>query len=305
MNPSPLTINPHNSFRRREVAEGLTATEIPLAFTEAIQEFYTLPTVYSSLMDILNDPSSTLQSVSDIIACDQASASKVLKIVNSSFYGYPGQIDTISRAVEVLGFSEIYSLILSSGIMDFFNPLESLSRFQPVEFWRHSIAVGIAAKTLGRLTGQRKQENYFIAGVLHDIGKLLFFQQAKETFSWALELSEIEKQPISRMELKLFGIDHAQAGASLAAHWHFPETTIRAIQYHEQGVSPQKDEVLAAAVHLGNILARALELGNGGDDLIPQPSREALELLNLKPGTLTEMIPSLLKDYNEICQTLL
>ncbi|HMK64994.1 MAG TPA: HDOD domain-containing protein [Thermodesulfobacteriota bacterium] len=276
-----------------------------MAFTEAIQEFYTLPTVYSSLIEILNDPASTIEMVSDLIACDQASASKVLKIVNSPLYGYSGQIDTISRAVVILGFNEIYSLILSSGIMDFFTPLESLSRFQPVEFWRHSIAVGIAAKNLGRLTGQPRQENYFIAGVLHDIGKLIFFQQARETFSWALELSEIEKQPISSMESKLFSLDHGRAGALLAAQWHFPEPTIRAIQYHEQGGSPQKGDVLVAAVHLGNILARALELGNGGDDLIPRPNPEALELLNLKPGALTGMIPSLLKDYDEICQTLL
>jgi HD-like signal output (HDOD) protein len=305
MIPSPLNLIPGNLFKRREIPEGLTASEKPLAFMEAIQEFYTLPTVYSSLMEILNDPSATIQSASDLIVCDQASTGKVLKIVNSPFYGYAGQIDTISRAVVILGFNEIYNLILSSGIMDFFTPLESLSRFQPVEFWRHSIAVGIATKTLGRLTGQPKQENYFIAGVLHDIGKLIFFQRAKETFSWALELSEIEKQPISRTELKLFGMDHAQAGALLAVHWHFPEPTIRAIQYHEQGVSSQKGDVLTAAVHLGNILARALELGNGGDDLIPQPNQEALELLNLKPGALTEMIPPLLKDYDEICQTIL
>jgi HD-like signal output (HDOD) protein len=96
-----------------------------------------------------------------------------------------------------------------------------------------------------------------------------------------------------------------RSGALLAAHWHFPEPTIRAIAYHEQGISSQKGDVLTAAVHLGNILARALELGNGGDDLIPQPNQEALELLNLKPGALTEMIPPLLKDYDEICQTIL
>jgi putative nucleotidyltransferase with HDIG domain len=305
MNLYPSTLTSSVSFRRREVPEGLVAIGRSLSIIEAIKEFSTLPTVYSSLIDILNDPSSTTQAVSDLIACDQASTSKLLKIVNSPFYGVPGQIDTISRAVVVLGFNEIYNLILSSTVMDFFTREGSLSNFRPVDFWRHSIAVGIATKTLGRLAGQPTQENFFIAGILHDIGKLIFFQYAEDQFSLALELCERERKPLSQMELKIFGMDHAQAGTLLAEQWHFPEPIIEAIQYHGQGIVPGKFDFLAAALHMGNILVRALELGNGGDDLILQPNRQVLKILNLKPGSLSGMVPSLLKDYDEICQTLL
>jgi putative nucleotidyltransferase with HDIG domain len=305
MDPYPSTSTSSGSFRRREVPGELVAAEKALSIIETIKEFSTLPTVYSSLIDVLNDPSATPQAVSDLIACDQASTSKVLKIVNSPFYGFSGQIETISRAVVVLGFNEIYNLILSSSIMDFFTGKESLSNFEPVEVWRHSIAVGIATKTLGRLAGHPNQENFFIAGVLHDIGKLVFFQYGEDEFSLALELCEREQKPISQVELKIFGIDHARIGALLAEQWRFPEPIINAIQYHGQGIIPGKFDFLTAAVHMGNILARALELGNGGDDFIPQPNRQVLEILNLKPGSLTGMAPGLLKDYDEICQTLL
>jgi putative nucleotidyltransferase with HDIG domain len=284
---------------------GLMTADRAVSIIDTIKEFSTLPTIYSSLVDVLTDPSSTIQAVSDLIASDQASTSKVLKIVNSPFYGFPGQIDTISRAVVVLGFKEIYNLILSSYVMDFFTRKESLSNFQPVGFWKHSIGVGIATKTLARLAEQPNQENFFIAGILHDIGKMVFFQYAEDQFSLALEICEREQKPISQAELKIFGIDHAQAGALLSGRWEFPEPIVKAIRYHGLGLIPGKPDFLAAAVHLGDILARALELGYAGDDLIPRPNKQALEVLNLKPGLLTGIVPLLLEDYDEICQTLL
>lgn len=279
--------------------------ETAVRIIENIQEFSTLPTVYASLADVLADPRSTTQDVSNIIACDQASTSKVLKIVNSPFYGFPGQIDTVSRAVVILGYNEIYNLILSSYIMDFFSKKQSLDEFQPVDFWGHSIAVGIATKYLGRALDLTNQENFFIAGILHDIGKLVFFEFAEDQFSKALELSKKNHQILHGAESAVFGLDHAETGALVADRWGLPQSIIKAIRYHETGIVPETADVMVAAVHLGNILARALELGYPGDDFIPQPNPKALEILNLKPGSLKEIVPHLLKDYEEICQDLL
>lgn len=270
-----------------------------------IEEFSTLPTVYSSLVDVLADPQSTIQAVSDIIACDQASTWKVLKIVNSPFYGFPGQIDTISRAVVILGYNEIYNLILSSYLIDFFSQKGSAWDFRPVDFWSHSIGVGIAAKYLGRTLGLTKQENYFIAGILHDIGRLVFFEFAEDQFSRALEISRKNRQLLQRGELAVFGMDHAQTGAVIAERWGLPLSIINTIRYHETGIVPGLPDPLVAVVHLGNILVRALELGHPGDDFIPQPNQEALKILQLKPGSLHSMVPDLLKDHKDICQVLL
>ena len=94
--------------------------ELASNLVKNIKEFSTLPTVYSSLIDVLADPKSSTEDVSNIISCDQASTTKVLRVVNSPFYGFSGQIDTVSRAIVILGFSEIYNLILASYLMDFF-----------------------------------------------------------------------------------------------------------------------------------------------------------------------------------------
>lgn len=270
-----------------------------------IKEFSTLPTVYSSLLDILADPKSTAQDIANIITCDQASTMKVLKVVNSPFYGFSGQIDTVSRAIVILGFNEIYNLILSSYIMDFFLKKEAVLDFRPVDFWGHSIAVGIAARLIGQTLGLPNQENFFVTGVLHDIGKLVFFEYSEDKFAAALALSKRTQQSLHVAEMTVFGMDHSETGALIAERWRFPSSIIQAIRHHQNGIVPGKNDGLTAAVHLGNILCRALELGYPGDDFIPQPNPEAMGIINAQPGLLEEITPSLLKSYTETTQFLL
>jgi putative nucleotidyltransferase with HDIG domain len=280
-------------------------TEKVATIIDNIEEFSTLPTVYASLADVLADPRSTAQDVSNTIACDQASTSKVLKIVNSPFYGFPGQIDSLSRAVVILGYNEIFNLILTSYLMDFFSKKNPLGDFRPVDFWGHSIGVGIATKYLGQVLGITDQENFFIAGVLHDIGKLVFFEFAEDQFSRALELSQKNCQTLREAEEAIFGLDHAQTGALVGDRWGLPRSIVEVIRFHETGMVPGKTECLAATVHLGNIVARALELGHPGDDFIPRPNPMALQILNLNPGSLKKIVPHIIKDYEEICRVLL
>jgi putative nucleotidyltransferase with HDIG domain len=270
-----------------------------------IKEFSTLPTVYSSLVDVLADPKSTTEDVSNIITCDQASTAKVLKVVNSSIYGFSGQIDTVSRAIFILGFNEIYNLILASCIMDFFTKKEEVLDFRPVDFWGHSIAVGIASRLIGQKQGLPNQENFFVSGVLHDIGKLVFFEFSEDQFAEALALSKKTKQSLQVAEKAVFGLDHSETGALLAEKWRFPSSIVQAIRHHQTGIVPGKNDSLTAAVHLGNILCRALELGYPGDDFIPQPNHQALDRINAQPDLLKEITPSLLKSFEETTKFLL
>ena len=279
--------------------------EIASQLIKNIKEFSTLPTVYSSLVDTLADPKSTTEDVCNIITCDQASTTKVLKVVNSPFYGFSGQIDTVSRAIVILGFNEIYNLILASYIMDFFLKKDAVLDFRPVDFWGHSIAVGIATRLIGQTQGLPNQENFFVTGVLHDIGKLVFFEFSEDQFAAALALSKRTQQSLHVSEMAVFGMDHSETGALIAERWRFPSSIIQAIRHHQIGIVPGKSDGLTAAVHLGNIFCRALELGYPGDDFIPQPNPEAMEIINAQPGLLKEITPSLLKNYEETTEFLL
>lgn len=270
-----------------------------------IEELATLPTVYSSLISVLSDPKSTTQDVSNAIACDQASAAKVLKVVNSPFFGFPGEIDTISRAVVILGFNEIYHLILTSYLIDFFGKREEVLDFRPVEFWGHSIAVGIATRLIGQHLRLANPENFFVTGVLHDIGKLIFFEFAEERFAEALALSQKNRLPLIEAEKVIFQTDHGEIGALLTERWRLPISIVRAVRHHHCGIPPDGEDPLTAAVHLANVLCRALELGYGGDDFIPRPDPRALAVLQTNADVLTAVTPELIKNYEETVQLLL
>ncbi|MCU0579762.1 MAG: HDOD domain-containing protein [Desulfobacterota bacterium] len=266
---------------------------------ENIRDLPTLPTVYLALSEVIADPSSTAQDVSKIVACDQASAARVLRLANSVMYGFPGQIDTISRAVVVLGFDEIRNLVLSTVVMDLFSKQETVFSFRPTDFWAHSVAVGIATRLIGKACRMPREENCFVAGVLHDIGKLVFFEYAEKQYTQALDQAHKGHLSLYETEQDLLGLDHSRGGTILAENWNLPRDIQQAIRCHHTGLTGEDTDLLTAAVHMADILVRALELGFGGDDLIPRPQGEAWALLRLPPQTLSGMVPDLLRDYQE------
>jgi HD-like signal output (HDOD) protein len=264
-----------------------------------IRDLPTLPTVYLALSEVIADPSSTAADVSKIVSCDQASAARVLRLANSVLYGFPGQIDTISRAVVVLGFDEVRNLVLSTTVMDLFSKQDRAFSFRPADFWAHSVAVGTATRLIGQACRMPNPENCFVAGVLHDIGKLAFFEFAEKEFSRALDQANKGQWPLYEVEREVLGMDHSRGGHLLVEKWNLPADIQKAIRCHHSGINTDGPDLLTAAVHLADILVRALELGFGGDDLIPRPNTQAWDLLDLPPQALSRIAPDLLSNFQE------
>jgi putative nucleotidyltransferase with HDIG domain len=265
----------------------------------------TLPTVYSSLAELIENPRATADDAARIISTDQASASKVLRSANSAFYGLNGHIDTISQAILHLGFNEVKNLVAAVSIIDMFSKNKSIENFRPVDFWSHSIGVGLLARHIGQSLGFGNVENFFLSGILHDIGKLLFFEYAGDEYSTALTLSIEKNIAIREAEMEVLGIDHTFAGELLADRWNLPRTIRNTIRYHHSGLVEGKLNLIVASVHVANIAARFLELGYSGDNTIPQPNEQVWEVLRLQPTTFTALLPRLLQDYEENITTLL
>jgi HD-like signal output (HDOD) protein len=259
----------------------------------------TLPTVYSALCDLIASPKASVRDVADLISTDQASASRLLRIANSSFFGLRGKVETISRAVALLGFNEVSNLILSSSVMNLFEKRKPLLGFRPRNFWAHSIGVGLITRWVGQSAGMTQLENFFLAGILHDIGKLYFFEYAEEEYVPVLTLVKGGKHLIRDAELEVLGVDHSLMGSFLADEWKLPQPIQNAITYHHFGKVGDKADILVAAVHLADVLARALELGYPGDNLIPQPAEVIWPVLRLRPGMIEKMVPKILKDYED------
>ena len=156
-----------------------------------VKDVPTLPTVYTALCDAMANPQSTANDVAKIVSMDQASTIKILRIANSSFFGFSGRIENIQRAIVILGFNEVRNLIMASSVMNLFSKKESSTGFRPNDFWAHSLSVGLIARSIGKLAGTVNVENFFVAGILHDIGKLFFYQYAGDDF--VRVLSSVEK----------------------------------------------------------------------------------------------------------------
>ncbi len=270
-----------------------------------INNLQTLPHIYSSISDALQDPMASPDKLSRIIAADQVSTFKILKVANSPFYGFRGKIDTISQAILYLGFNEIQNIIFALSVISFFDKNKSILNLKPVDLWAHSIAVGIASRLIGSSIGERNIENYFIAGILHDIGKLVLIEFVSDEYEKVLRLVKQKKCLIKDAEKEVLGFDHCRIGQALVAKWKLPESLNDVILFHHDGVKGKESNRLLASVHIANILVEILELGNSGDILVQQPNLSVWDIIKLPKGFFPHIRNKLIEDFKQTVSLML
>lgn len=266
----------------------------------SVDEFPTLPTIYTALSEVMANPNSTFTDAADIISRDQASVTKILKTANSSFFGFPGKIDTVSQAIFYIGFDEVKNMIISSAILDLFkNSSKLIQNFNPVDLWKHSIAVGVISRVIGKIIGIDNIENCFISGIIHDIGKLLFMRYLEPEYAKTLNFAIENKINIRDAEAEVLGITHTIAGELIAEKWKLPNSIKQTVRYHYSGIIDGKVDKLSAIVHVANTIARMLELGSSGDDIVSEPNFEIWDVLKIPDNTIQNCLPKILLDYQE------
>ncbi len=272
---------------------------------QRVEEFPTLPTVYSALSEVIANPRSTASDAALVISSDQASAAKVLKAANSPVYGYSGRIDTISKAIFFIGFNEVRNLIAALSIIDMFRKGKPSELFNPVEFWKYSIATGVITRLLGKQAGVGNLENFFLAGILHSIGKLFFYEFASREFSVVLTMMEEKQVPMRVAEREVLGITHPAIGELLAEKWKLPPSITNTIRYYISGFVDGKPDLQTASVHIASIIARCMCLGSSGDTIIPEPNERVWDVLKLHSGVIAGMHDQIIYDYHEAASSLL
>ena len=245
----------------------------------------TLPDVVAKVMKAVSNPMATANDLNAIISMDQALTSKVLRLANSAYYGFPQEITNMTQAVTILGFNTIRNLALSVSVHKMLFSGNERDLFSHREFWKHSVATAVAAKMLAQRAGYKSLENAFTAGLMHDIGKNIFDQFMHEEFMEALKVSKNEGIPLRIAEEKLIGMDHAAMGALLAEKWNLPKELREAIAWHHEPKGRESSELLISIVHAANELAREAEVGSGGDGGPIALDDEAAKLLKIVPGT--------------------
>lgn len=273
--------------------------------TNTVENLPTLPTIYSTITEAIQNPRTSADNLAKIIATDQVSAIKVLKVANSPFFGFRGKINTISEAVFYLGFNEIRNIIFALTVINYFAKNTIVKPFHPKDFWAHSIATGIAARLIGASLGQSNLENYFLAGILHDIGKLVLLQSAKNEYAKVGELVEKQKISIRDAESEVLKINHATVGHALALKWKLPPTLQEVIANHHTPSKDHPDAKIIASTYLANNVVKLLQMGNAGDDVVPRPNPVVWEVLSIPNGFFSKMLDQLENDYQYTIKTML
>ena len=187
-----------------------------------IDDLPTLPRTVLKITELVNNPKSSVKDIARIITDDQVLTARLLKLVNSSFYGFPQRISTVNSAVVLLGFDAIRSLLLTTSVFDLFAGRNKKSKQDQEKFWDHSLGCAVGAKVIGNYLRHDKIEELFVAGLLHDIGKIVEMLYLPDEF--AKVVATINKKNILMLtaEEQVLGYDHAEIGQLLAGKWNLP-----------------------------------------------------------------------------------
>lgn len=269
-----------------------------------IRDFPTLPTIYSSLLETISNPLSTVQDVANIISKDQSATVKLIKVVNSPVYGISAKVDTVTQAIFYLGFNEVKNLILALSVLKIFGNTHAFNYFNIIDLWKHSIAVGIISRILGQTIGQKNIENYFISGLLHDIGKLVFYKLIGEDYAKILRYNFDNNLNLLETERQSFGITHETAGEMIATHWKLPQNLSHIIRNHTTFRTQNQNDYTLACVHLANIIADIMQLGNSGSQIISQPNYEVWNYIKIQPGTFLNLFDEINDTFSKSIEIL-
>ncbi len=270
----------------------------PAKIVRAVEDFPTLPTIYSALLDMLSNTDSKVSDVANLISKDQATVLKILKTANSAFYGFNKEIDNITSAITLLGFYEIKNIVMSLTFINLFKQTKLNQYINPVDYWKHSIGVAIISRRLGISLNAHVTENYFLAGLLHDIGKLVCYLYFTTEYGKALQYCKSHRVSMLDAETRVLGFTHQDIGEEIAIKWNLPHDIRNAIKHHHTGIVPQKFEPQTAAVHISNIAVKILNLGNSGNTIIERPNPNVWKHLGLSENTFVNNFIPIVNDYN-------
>ena len=258
----------------------------------SIEKMPSLPTTVTKVMELANDINSSARDLLKVIQVDPVLTAKVLKLINSAFFGITREV-SLNQAVVLLGINTIKNLALSSAVIgNFSKNTVKIAGFDLHSFWSHSLGTAIAARKICRdlLRDKQNAEEYFVAGLVHDIGKIVMAQAVPDQFEHKITLSREKDIHHTVAEVEVIGIDHAETGSLLGEKWKLNESLVESIKnHHNPGESESK---MVWTIFAANIAL--VELGFPGSD--EQASDKVTEETCKKIGTDRDSFYSLLSD---------
>jgi putative nucleotidyltransferase with HDIG domain len=253
---------------------------------ENIGSLPTVPDTLKKLSRIMEKQNVSLTEVASFVQSDPALTFRILKMVNSAVYGFPGRIASVSHAIMLLGLNVVKGLLLGISVFE-------LMQKAMTGLYEHSMGCAAAARIIAQKKGLREPEEAYVAGLLHDIGKVVMALEFTKAYEGALAFAETENISITQAEKKFFADNHPVLGGVLSEKWRFPKKLTEAILYHHQPRSAVLFPLETAIVHLADILTKARGLGFSGDQIVPIVDDAAFDRLELSEQDISDVFQEL------------
>jgi len=268
-----------------------------------IQSLPTLPPIAAKLNKMVEDEDITANQLGNVIERDQVLTSKLLKMVNSSFYGFPQRISTVANAIVLLGINVIKTLIVTSSIFE-------MMQSSDVGLWEHSLGCATIASLIAKKKGLKNPEEVSTAALLHDLGKVVVRAELPSEYDALLALVEQKGISMREAEEELLGVSHSEIGGWLVHQWNLPDRLVLPITWHHRPEEAPDYRDVTAILHFSDILVRAVGFGFGGDMWVPPLNQDAWKRIKLSKSEMKELLVELdeklieLQDFSAEMQNL-
>ncbi len=263
-----------------------------------IKNLPTVPGIVAKISRMVENPETSAAEVGRLITQDQVLSAKVLRMANSAFFGMSRKISSIPQALMILGFDVVKGLVLTSSVFD-------MIQKSMAGLWEHSIGCAAAAGAVATTLGRDDAEEILVAGLLHDLGKVVLALNMPEEMKLIREKVEKENLFFYEAENAILDFHHGEIGQWLAEHWNLPESLAEPMRLHHNPERATIRPECTAIVHLADVIIRGWGFGYAGDGLVPPVSMAAWELLGLKPGdfpAILDLLEPKLANLSELTQ---
>jgi len=257
-------------------------------------EIFSLPDIYFQVAEMIKDPRFSAEDMGQVISKDPGLSARLLRVVNSSFYGFQAKVDTISRAITIVGIEDLQNLVLATSVIDKFSHIPS-ELVDMTDFWLRSVQCGVIARLLAKENSVLHCERLFLTGLLHDLGSLVLYYKMPDKSMEVLLAADYDQRLIGGLEQEIIGFTHADVGAALIESWGLPESLVEAIACHLNPDVSHAHKLDAYLLSLASRLTSFSQQDISISDVLDEYSDDALSVIQLD----VDLVEKVMKQADE------
>jgi HD-like signal output (HDOD) protein len=268
-----------------------------------VKDLFSLPDIYFQLNQMIHDQRFSLEDIGKVIGKDPALSARLLRVVNSALYGFQSRIDTIPRAIAVIGIDDLYILVVATCVVDRFNKIPT-DLVDMTAFWMRSVHCALVCKLLAKNSAVLHAERLFLAGLLHDIGSLVLYQTMPEQALRVLLAIDHDRRLLTGFEQEIIGFTHVDVGRELLKLWMLPESLCEVVGCYREPETALVHKLDAHILNLASRLVEDSEIGKAAEDALLEVNDQSLAIVRLSREQIVLIMEQAAADFFEVFEML-